>query len=92
VTPIWTYRSKVFFEDRNTPIAGFEIAQPGLHLVNLRFGLRNEDKTWEFAGYVENVFDKEYIIDAGNTGGSFGTPTFIAGPPRFYGVEVIYNF
>jgi len=90
--PTWTYRSKVFFEDRNTPIVGFDIAQPGLHLVNVRFGLRSEDGAWEIAGYVENVFDKDYIIDAGNTGGSFGTPTFIAGPPRFYGIEITRKF
>ncbi|MDX2223369.1 MAG: TonB-dependent receptor, partial [Rhodospirillaceae bacterium] len=92
VTPLWTYRSRVFFEDRNTPIAGFAIAQPGLHLVNLRFGYRGADDRWELTGYVENLFDEEYIIDAGNTGGSFGTPTFIAGPPRFYGVELTVKF
>lgn len=92
VTPIWTYRGKVFFEDRNTPIAGFEIAQPGLHLVNLRAGYRTENNAWEVTAYVENVFDEDYIIDAGNTGGSFGTPTFIAGPPRFYGIEVTRKF
>jgi outer membrane receptor protein involved in Fe transport len=37
--------------------------------------------------FVSNVFDKEYLVDAGNTGGSFGNPTFVAGPPRFVGVE-----
>ena len=31
--------------------------------------------------------DKQYLIDAGNTGGSFGIPTFVAGDPRRVGVQ-----
>jgi len=37
---------------------------------------------WEVTAYARNLFDKEHIIDAGNTGGSFGIPTFVAGEPR----------
>jgi len=47
---------------------------------------------WRVSAYADNLLDKEYIIDAGNTGGAFGTPTFIAAPPRFYGVEATYKF
>ncbi|WP_341210850.1 hypothetical protein [Sphingomonas paucimobilis] len=32
------------------------------------------------------------LIDAGNTGGGFGIPTYIAGEPRFYGVELGAKF
>jgi len=38
------------------------------------------------------INDKEFIIDAGNTGGAFGIPTFIAGPPRFIGFQTSVNF
>ena len=42
--------------------------------------------------FIENAFDKEYIMDAGNTGDSLGMPTFIAGAPRFYGVSASVRF
>jgi len=90
-TLLWTFRSDVFFDDDNQPIADLPIAEKDLALYNLRFGYDTADDHWSFSAYVNNLFDKEFIIDAGNTGGIFGTPTFIAGPPRFYGVEVTYR-
>lgn len=91
-TPTWSYRSTVFFENSNANIAGLPIKQEGLHQLNLRLGLRDDMGRWEVAAYMDNATDEEYIIDAGNTGGVFGTPTFIAGPPRFFGVEVTASF
>ncbi len=98
LTPTATYKSKVFFEDENqmafavvNPGTGAtvftvpEIAQDGFVLVNLRGGVRFNEGRYGIHGFVENLTNKEYIIDAGNTGGAFGIPTFIAGPPRFYG-------
>ena len=41
---------------------------------------------------IEFKFDEEFIIDAGNTGQAFGIPTFIAGPPRFFGVQFSVRF
>lgn len=91
VTLTGTYRSEVFFEDENRPIAGLEIKEDAVTLVNLRFGYDTADGRWNVEAYADNLFDESYIIDAGNTGGVFGTPTFIAGPPRFYGLEVSYR-
>ncbi|GAB4146350.1 MAG: TonB-dependent receptor [Sphingomonadales bacterium] len=88
LTATWTYESDKFFELPNDPA----IAEEDVHLVNLRGGFGNRDGRWELHGFVTNLFDKKYIIDAGNTGGSFGIPTFIAGAPRFYGIEVIGRF
>jgi len=42
--------------------------------------------------FVTNALDEEFIIDAGNTGQAFGIPTFIAGPPQFYGVQFSVRF
>ena len=39
-----------------------------------------------------NLLDKEYLVDAGNTGGSFGNPTFIAGPSRLVYLEFRKRF
>ena len=36
--------------------------------------------------------EKAYVLDAGNTGGAFGIPTFIRGLPRLFGVEGVVRF
>ncbi|WP_114392649.1 TonB-dependent receptor [Oleisolibacter albus] len=87
-TPSFTFKSRVYFEDANTP--GIEQGPYGL--LNLRAGIRSADGRWTATAYVENALDREYLIDAGNTGASFGLPTYIAGPPRFYGVEFAVKF
>jgi len=87
-TLTYSYRSDVFFEAANQPIAGIPIREEDVHLVNLRVGLAEAGDRWQVTLFADNLFDEEYVIDAGNTGGSFGTPTFIAGPPAMYGVEL----
>ncbi len=93
-TGTWTFRSRVFFENENTPKAGLDIAEDSVSLVNLSAGLRALDDMWQVEAYVKNVFNRRYLIDAGNTGGNplFNTPTFIAGAPRFYGVALTGRF
>ena len=85
--PTYTYKSKVFFEETNLP----NISQDGYGLLNIRTGITIQDK-YEISLYATNVLDEEFIIDAGNTGGAFGIPTFIAGPPAFYGLQLSVNF
>jgi outer membrane receptor protein involved in Fe transport len=78
MAPNVTFRGKVYFEDTNLP----NISEKGIFLVNLRAGLRFRDKRTELTVVSRNLADQPYIIDAGNTGGAFGLPTFIAGAPR----------
>ena len=85
--PSYTYKSKVFFEETNLP----NISQGGYGLLNIRTGLTLRKK-YEIGLFMTNLFDKKYIIDAGNTGGAFGIPTFIAGAPQFYGVQMAVKF
>ncbi len=105
ITPTYTWKSKVFFEDENPeaydvidPATGNtifsvpSISQDAFGLMNVKAGLTVLDGQLTFQAYVSNLFDKEYIIDAGNTGGSFGIPTFIAGPQRMYGGGISYKF
>lgn len=88
-TPSATYRSKVFFELPNRDA----ISQGGYTLVNLRAGLEfGEQGRFHIGGFARNLTNARYLIDAGNTGGSFGAPTYIAGEPRFYGVELGARF
>ncbi len=88
VTPTVTHRSSIFFELPNNPVT----SQGPVTLANLRGGIRHPDGRWEVLGYATNLFDKEYLLDAGNTGGAFGIPTFIRGLPRLFGVEAVFRF
>lgn len=87
-TPSVTYQSKVFFELPNREA----ISQDGYTLVNLRAGLEFAEGRYRIGGFARNLTNERYLIDAGNTGGGFGAPTYIAGEPRFYGVEAAARF
>lgn len=88
-TPSATYRSKVYFELPNSEA----ISQRGYTLVNLRAGVEFGDQgRFHVGGFARNLTNKRYLIDAGNTGGMFDAPTYIAGEPRFYGVELGARF
>ena len=50
------------------------------------------DGKFEIAGWVHNLTNRKYLLDAGNTGGSFGDITVIPAEPRFYGVQVSAGF
>ncbi len=87
-TPTITYRSKIFFEVPNRDA----ISQDAVTLVNARAGVSFADDRVEIAGFIRNATDENYLLDAGNTGGGFGIPTFIPAEPRFYGIQVIGRF
>ncbi|KQS02099.1 hypothetical protein ASG11_15015 [Sphingomonas sp. Leaf357] len=87
-TPSATYQSKVFFELPNSEA----ISQRGYVLANIRAGVELARGRYSIGGFARNVLDRRYLIDAGNTGGGFGVPTYISGEPRFYGVELGAKF
>lgn len=87
-TPSVTYRSKIFFEMPNKEA----ISQNKVTLVNLKAGVSFAEGKYEVAGYVRNATNEKYLLDAGNTGGAFGDPTFIPGEPRFYGIQLTGRF
>lgn len=87
-TPSVTYRGKIFFEVPNNPA----ISQAAVTLVNLRAGAAFADDKWEIVAYARNLLDEDYLLDAGNTGGAFGIPTFIPAEPRLYGLQVATRF
>jgi iron complex outermembrane recepter protein len=87
-TPSVTHRSRIFFEVPNNNA----ISQGPVTLVNARAGVSFADEAFEVAGFIRNAFDEDYLLDAGNTGGGFGIPTFIPGEPRFYGVTATMRF
>lgn len=88
LTPSVTYQSEMFFEQPNNPL----IREDGYALVNVRGGISFGDGRYEIVGFARNLLDEEFLIDAGNTGGAFGIPTFIPGEPRFYGIQASAKF
>ncbi len=88
IRPSYNYKSKVYFEEDNAE----DIKQDGYGLMNLRAGIQLPKSHVSILMFVNNVFDEKYIIDAGNTGRNFGTPTYIAGAPRLAGFEFTYRF
>jgi len=104
-TPAMTYQSKVFFDNDNDrpdlqTLAHGKIVedtvqdefQKGFALVSARVGYTFSGGAFRVEGFVENVLDKKYIKDAGNTGDALGMATFIPGEPRTYGVQLTARF
>lgn len=83
-TPSVTHRSQIYFELPNNPVT----SQGAVTLLNARAGIAFAQDRFEIAGFVRNATNENYLLDAGNTGGAFGYPTFIPAEPRFYGVEL----
>ncbi len=87
-TPSVTHRSRIYFELPNR----IALSQGPVTLVNARAGVGFADDRFELAGFLRNASDEDYLLDAGNTGGGFGIPTFIPGEPRFYGAQLTARF
>ncbi len=84
--PSYSYKTKIFFEDANTP--GLE--QDGYGLLNLRVGIEYKNIILAFFG--SNLLEEKYIVSAGNTGSLFGDPTQIPGAPRMFGTKISWKF
>ena len=88
VTPTYSYKSHIYFEDANTP--GLE--QDGYGLLNINGGLELADPNIRLTIWANNVLDEQFITSAGNTGSLFGVPTFVPGSPQMIGTKLTWNF
>lgn len=87
-TPSYAYKSEVVFDDANTP----GLQQEPYGIANIIGGLRLPKQNLSFSLYANNLFNKEYFLDAGNTGLSFGLPSFVPAAPLNYGIKIAYSF
>lgn len=85
---LMSYQSEVFFESSNYP----GLSQDAYWLVDASLKFQQPNSFYAFEIYADNLFDEEYLIDAGNTGGGLGIPTFVAGMPRIFGARVYFEF
>ncbi|MGE4567778.1 MAG: TonB-dependent receptor [Bacteroidales bacterium] len=83
-----TFKSGHYFDDENDPA----LYQGGYGLVNTALQYTTANKKYGIRVNVNNLGNKRYLIDAGNTGLAFGIPTNIPGPPRFFGMQLFANF
>lgn len=88
--PSYSYKSQVYFEDSNRS----DLSQAGYGLANFNTGIRviARNLYYEFGAFGKNVFDKKYIIDAGNSGDAIGLPTFIGGSRSVIGITAKIGF
>jgi outer membrane receptor protein involved in Fe transport len=68
------------------------LAQDAYWITDLAVKFGNSGSFWRVELYADNIFDEEYLIDAGNTGGGFGIPTFVAGMPFIAGVRLYADY
>ena len=104
VRPTYSWQSKVFFSnDNDRPVFQQPPAslvadnvqdefQDGYGLANLRVSWTAESRPLTVEAFVNNITDEDYLMDAGNTGDNLGLTTFIAGPPRMWGVGLTWRF
>ena len=91
--PTWTWQSEVFFDNDNDLTDAVQDEKQGDYgIVDFKIRYDAPGEAYYAVAFVENLLDEDYIIDAGNTGDSFGIPTFIAGSPRMVGLRVGASF
>lgn len=89
----FVYMSDHYFQLKNSPVG----EQSGYTLFNARVSYTSDDGKWEFAGFVDNLLDKEYRVMAfdlagGPEAGGFGMVENYYGKPRWWGLSATYNF
>lgn len=82
------YQSRTFFNADNLPYE----SQSGYATTNIGVGVANKERGWSVEVYVNNLFDKKFLLDLGNTGKTFGLPTSIRGEPRLAGIRFQQDF
>ena len=66
--------------------------QGGYTLSNIRFGVRKLDEHWQIIGWVNNIFDKEYVTQAGIGSGFTDGLSVNRGAPQTFGVSAQYDY
>lgn len=83
-----SYQSEVFFESSNYP----GLSQDAFWMTDASVKLSPASERWQLELYADNVFDEEYLIDAGNSGGGIGIPTYVRGAGRTAGLRIYARY
>lgn len=93
VQAAWNYQTVLNYSPNLDP----ELIQPGFHIVNLALGVRDKEKGFEIAAFVNNLFDEQYFAGLANRFGDFGNRQATAGVlprdfRRYGGIRASFNF
>ena len=81
-----TFAGENFKEALNTPY----LFTKANWVFDGRVSIATDDKAWELAGWIKNMFNEEHVVNATNDGTGDGYRIFNA--PRTYGVTLTYAF
>jgi iron complex outermembrane recepter protein len=81
-----TFAGENFKEALNTPY----LFTKANWVFDGRVSLATDDKAWELAGWIKNMFNEEHVVQATDDGTGEGYRIFNA--PRTYGVTLTYAF
>ncbi len=84
----WSYKDKVYFGASNAELA----KQNELWLMNMRVTYKSPSDTFELHGWIENLTDQVYTVDAFSLGRVRGAVLHAVGDPRTYGLTIKVNF
>ena len=88
LTPTWTWKSNIFFEDANDE----GIEQDAYGLLNASCAALFKKQGLTVSLFGSNLTGENYLIGAGNMGAMFGVPTFVPGAPRMMGAKLNFRF
>lgn len=80
------YTSQVFTNPVN------DLTQKGYALVNANLGLKSLSAGWQIEGFVQNLFDKDYVTSHFNTPLQGDDRNAYLGAPRTYGITLRGSF
>jgi iron complex outermembrane receptor protein len=70
-----------------------DVTLPSYSVTNLRLDLNGiAGSSFDLGLFVRNVFDRQYVATANESGLFLGLETDIFGPPRMYGAQLRYDF
>ena len=84
----WSYKDQIYFTPENSEY----VQQKALWLANLRLTYVDPSGRLELAGWIENLTDQAYTIDALNLARLRRSVVHAIGDPRTYGLTVSYRF
>ena len=84
----WSFKDEVFFTAENTEY----VQQDPLWLLNLRVTYRDPAERIELSGWIENLTDQAYTVDAFNLARLRRSVLHAIGDPRTYGITLAFKF
>jgi outer membrane receptor protein involved in Fe transport len=82
------FQTTVFLDPQGLEL----ISQPEYWLFDLRLAYLTPGRGIEFALWVTNLSDEQYLIDVFDLAREFNTILQVWGEPRMFGATVSYNF